>query len=319
MHESIKILKQFGFEVEKEQESIYPFSPVYKIENYIVKRTQFPLEQATNLIKYTMKLESNGIPVVTPVKLMSENPQQIDDDCYVCYPFIDGANYNGTNDEIVQAGELLGRIHKFSSTNNAFQLEQYNVFDFYQHEVDDHVEKIKTFADSYSVDIDIEILKKRLYQAVDNQEHLKDASLKWIETPHDYKANNLIFKDKPVLIDPDNAAWIPRTFDLALALLLFHNELSLAPNRVFTPEEWQLFLDGYLVHQTLTETELKTWNMTVLHVFLDEVMWLIAEVDEDWNRNEQRELFVSVIDVLSNLGQYAIKTNRDQDVAVNLH
>lgn len=312
MNESIKVLSQFGFEIEKEQASIYPFSPVYKVGNYIVKRTQFPMEKAANLIKYTTNLEKNGIPIVTPVKLTSDNPKQIDNDCYICYPFIDGANYNGTKNDIVQAGELLGRIHKLSSPDNVFHLEKYDVFDFYNHEVDDHIEKIEKFVDSYSVDIDIQILKKRLYQAVYNQEDFKNTSLQWVETPHDYKANNLIFKDNPVLIDPDNAQWIPRTFDLALALLLFHNELSSAPNRVFTPEEWQLFLDGYLAHQTLTETEIQTWNKAVLHVFLDEGMWLMAEVDEDWERNEQRELFVSVTDVLSNLEKYAIKKIRTQ-------
>ena len=317
MNRSINILKQFGFEIEEEQESIYPFSPVYKVGNYIVKRTQFPIEKAASLIKYTTNLERNGIPIVTPVKLPSENPKQIDNDCYICYPFIDGANYKGTNNDIVQAGELLGRIHKLSSTDNVFNLEKYDVFDFYDHEVDDHVEIIKNYVDSYPVDIDIQNLKKLLYKAVYNQAYLKNASLKCVETPHDYKANNLIFKDNPVLIDPDNAKWIPRTFDLALALLLFHNELSSAPNRVFTPKEWQLFLGGYLAHQTLTKTEIKTWNMAVLHVFLDEVMWLMAEVDEDWKRNEQRELFVSVIDVISNLEKYVIKTKGNQDIAAN--
>lgn len=310
MNESKKILSQFGFKIEKEQDSIYPFSPVYKVDDYIIKRTQFPIGKASNLAKYTTNLERNGIPIVTPVELTSDNPKQIDDDCYVCYPFIDGDNYNGTNKEIVQAGELLGRMHKRSSPDNVFHLDEYNVFDFYTHEVDDHMQKIKKLVDSYAVDIDTQFLGEHLYQAVRDQESLKNSALTWVETPHDYKANNLIFKDMPTLIDPDNAQWIPRTFDLALSLLLFHNELSSAPNRVFTPEEWQLFLDGYLSHQTLTETEIKTWNQTVSHVFLDEVMWLMAEVDEDWERNEQRELFVSVTDVLSNVEKYAIKTSK---------
>ena len=229
MNGSINILSQFGFDIGKEQESIYPFSPVYKVEDYIVKRTQFPIEKASSLMKYTTNLERNGIPIVTPVKLTSDNPKQIDNDCYVCYPFIEGANYQGTNKDIVQAGELLGRIHKLSSTDNVFQLEKYDVFDFYNHEVDDHIGKIKNFVDSYSVDIDTQIFKEILYQAVYDQEYLKKSTLKWIETPHDYKANNLIYKDTPVLIDPDNAKWIPRTFDLALALLLFHNEHSYSP------------------------------------------------------------------------------------------
>ena len=305
---SLNILTRFGFNIDNEQDSIYPFSPVYKIEDYIVKTTQFPIERANNLVKYTTYLKDEGISLVTPVSLKCRNPQQIDDDCYICYPFIEGTNYHGTQNEITQAGDLLGRIHSFSSKDNVFSLEKYDVFDFYHHEVDDHIKEIENHANSHQVDFDIQRLKERLYQAVDSQEKLKSTSLRWIETPHDYKANNLIFNDNPVLIDPDNAQWIPRIFDLALALLLFHNELSSAPNRVFTPNEWQLFLDGYLAHQNLTETEIETWEEAVLHVFLDEVMWLMAEVEEDWERNEQRELFVSLTDVIFNLEKYPIKT-----------
>ena len=129
-----------------------------------------------------------------------------------------------------QAGELLGRIHKLSSRDNVFKLEKYDVFDFYNHEVDDHIKvKLKIFVDSYSQILIPKFLRKSVYQAVYNQEYLKNSSLIWIETPHDYKANNLIYKDTPVLIDPDNAKWIPRMFDLALALLLFHNELFYQP------------------------------------------------------------------------------------------
>lgn len=306
MNGSKAILKEFGFDIEDEQESIYPFSPVYKVDDYIVKQTQFPLAQANHLVNYTTHLKNNGIPIVTPVNLKSGNPKQIDDECYICYPFIDGRDYHGTNSEIVQAGDLLGRIHNLASTHNTFQLETYDVFDFYHHEVDHDVRNIEKFVNSYQMDSDTLSLKSLLHQAVDNQEQLKDMPLKWVETPHDYKGNNLIYNDAPVLIDPDNATWIPRTFDLALALLLFHNELSSAPDRVFTPVEWQLFLDGYRHHQTLTEAEIKAWNQTVYHVFLDEVMWLMAEVDEDWERPEQRALFGSVTSIIFNLENYTV-------------
>lgn len=300
------ILKEFGFNVEKEQASIYPFSPVYKVQNYIIKRTQYPLSAAWNLVKYTLYLKGKGIPIVTPVGLNGTNPKQMEDACYICYPFINGREYRGTNQEIMQAGELLGHIHSFSSQNNTFHLSKYNVFDFYHYEVDEHVKKIKDYVHAYQVDIDMQKLQYVLHKAVDNQVKLKNTSLHWVDTPHDLKANNLIFQSKPVLIDPDNAKWIPRTFDLALALLLFHNELSSAPNRTFTPKEWSLFLTGYLKYQTLTDAEIKAWKETILHVFLDEVMWLMAEVEEDWEREEQRDLFVSVTKILFHLKDYSI-------------
>lgn len=304
--DSIAILKEFGFYVPEEQESIYPFSPVYKIQNYIIKKTEYPLERAWNLVRYILHLKENGIPVVAPVNINTSNPKQIDDACYICYPFINGSNYQGTEKEIMQAGELLGHIHALSSSGNTFDLREYDVFDFYHHEVDDHMKKISDFASAYQVNIHIQKLKDVLHRAVENQGKLKKSSLNWVETPHDYKANNLIFQSKPVLIDPDNAKRIPRIFDLALALLLFHNELYSAPDRTFTPKEWKLFLEGYRKYQTLTNEEIKAWEETVLHVFLDEVMWLMAEVEEDWQRKEQRDLFVSVTETLFHIKDYPV-------------
>ncbi|MBB4825619.1 spectinomycin phosphotransferase [Sporosarcina luteola] len=264
---SIHILKRFGFHIAQEQNSIYPFSPVYKVENKIVKRTQYPLERATNLVNYITYLREAGTAIVTPVKLQTSNPQQMEDDVYICYPYIEGTSYKGVDQEIKQAGELLGTIHSLSSKDNVFNLNKFDVFDFTYGEVDEHMKEIERYAGLYQIDADLQGLRKLLYQAVENQETLQKASLTWVETPHDYKANNLVYTDSPTLIDPDNAKWIPRTFDVALALLLFHNELSSAPNRVFSPQEWQLFLDGYVAHQTFTKTEKETWNEAVLHVF----------------------------------------------------
>ncbi|MCM3759003.1 serine kinase [Sporosarcina aquimarina] len=304
---SISILKRFGFNIETEQKSIYPFSPVYKIDNYIIKRTQFPIASALNLVNYTSYLEGNSIDIVTPVDLSFNNPQQINDECFVCYPFIEGVAYEGSEEQIIQAGELLGRIHSLATIENRFQLEEYDVFDFNYQEVEDSIKKIEKFVVLYDVNIDTHRLKILLNQGVKNQNTIKNSNIYWIETPHDFKANNLIYKDNsPVLIDADNAKWIPRAFDLALAFLLFHNELASAPNRVFTPDEWRLFLSGYLNYQTPSEVERTQWEDIVLHVFLDEVMWLMAEVEEDWKRAEQRELFVSLSNVLATLNDYPL-------------
>ena len=84
-------------------------------------------------------------------------------------------------------------------------------------------------------------LKTILLESVVSQEGLYQAGLPHVATPHDFKANNLVLIPEPFLIDPDNATWIPRIFDLALTLLLFHNEHDQAPDRVFTIDEWKLF------------------------------------------------------------------------------
>lgn len=303
---SSEILRRFGFEVKKEVESIYPFSTVFRIGNCIIKRTQSPIQQAHNLMQYLDYLHKSTIPVVTPKALTTANPQQIGEACFVCYPFIDGRKYQGTPEEIMQAGELFGKIHALATKENTFQLEKYQVFDFYHEEVDEHLQKITAFVAKYHVPVDVSFLHTCFHQAVNRQVMLEHATMHWIETPHDYKANNLIFQESPVLIDPDNAKWIPRCFDLALVLLLFHNELDSAPNRVFTPTEWQSFLRGYRKYQRISEEETQIWKDAVHHIFLDEVMWLMADVPEDWKRQEQRDLFVSITELMQSLDAYSL-------------
>ena len=51
------IVNSFGFQVEEEPVSIYPFSPVYQLERpegeFIVKKTQTPIAKANRLMNYT--------------------------------------------------------------------------------------------------------------------------------------------------------------------------------------------------------------------------------------------------------------------------
>ena len=194
----MNVLKQFGFHTEVEPESIYPFSPVYRVSSeekeLIVKRTQHPIEQALGLMKYTTTLEENGINIVTPIKLTMANPQTIGDHTYVVYPFIEGLTYSGKEKEIIEAGELLGEIHALSPTENIFDLEEYNVFDFNVEEVTESVRKIEKNAAPYPIKIENDRLKEKLLQFVAQQEELQNCGLTYITTPHDFKANNLIIR-----------------------------------------------------------------------------------------------------------------------------
>ncbi|SES65793.1 spectinomycin phosphotransferase [Oceanobacillus limi] len=302
-----KIIQQFGFEEEDEPKSIYPFSPVYKVkagdQDYIIKRTQTNYK---GLINYTRMLSSEGIPVVTPVSLTEDNPQLIEDDAYVVYPFIHGSSYGAKKDKIYEAGKLLGKIHALSPAENQYGLGEYDVYDFNEEEVTESVEAIAKHATKFQADIDANKLQKKFIRIMENQNALKNAELPHVATPHDYKANNLIYTPSPYLIDPDNATWIPRIFDLALALLLFHNELESAPDRLFTPSEWRTFLSGYQSHIQLTEPEILAWKQAVEHVFLDEVMWLMAEFEEDWEQESQHGLFKQLIDVLYDNSSYTL-------------
>ncbi|WP_121640243.1 phosphotransferase [Virgibacillus sp. Bac330] len=308
--QSTKVLERFQIAVDKEPKSIYPFSPVYHVpykgKDVIVKKTQKPLERAEALAKYTRFLRANGVPIVTPIKMDTNNPQELEDACYVVYPFIHGKSYTATHTQIYASGCLLGHIHALSPKGELFQLPEYAVYDFTNEEVEESVRAITTHVKRNRVTFPITQLEEKLLSCVTKQSCLKELLLPHVLTPHDYKANNLVFTPEPYLIDPDNAAKVPRVFDLALALLLFHNELSSAPDYVFTVEQWKTFLSGYYQFVQVTEVEKRVWEMALEHVFLDEVMWLMAEVPEDWEKPSQRQLFLSVVHLLLHSQPYEI-------------
>lgn len=301
-----EILNIFGFEAEEEPTSIYPYSPVYRVkygeQDVVVKRTQ---SRAECVMSYTNMLNDKGINVVTPVKLQVDNPQKYEDTNFVVYPFIEGQKYSGKENEIYEAGKMLGQIHSYSPVSNVYELLVYDVYDFNDEEVEESMEAIIQHANKAGLKIDPAI-KTKLMESVANQQELYHANLPHVATPHDYKANNLILTPEPYLIDPDNAAWIPKIFDLALALLLFHNEHKEAPDRVFTIDEWILFLSGYKEYMDITGVEKGFWEKAKQHVFLDEVMWLMAEYEEDWQNSSQQKLFNSLIQIVLNSADYKL-------------
>lgn len=303
------LVEKFGFQVDEEPLSIYPFSPVYRVKgaegDFIIKKTQNPIEKAERLMNYTGELKGKGINVVVPSAVAVQNPMTMDDGTYVVYPFIEGEPYAGKGEEIEAAGRLLGRMHSYSPPTNEFGLDTYDVYDFNEDEVKESVQNIAVNAAPYKMDIADE-LEKMFMRAVRQQEHLKASGLPHVATPHDYKANNLVYTPEPYLIDPDNAAWVPRIFDLALVLLLFHNEFATAPDQPFTAEQWKQFLAGYQEYVTLTQQEKAHWTQSVEHVFLDEVMWLMADVTEDWENPAQRGLFEGLIRLIGNLEEYGL-------------
>ena len=301
-----EILNTFGFDVTEEPVSIYPFSPVYKVkhgnQDVVVKRTQ---RRAASVMAYIKMLKDKGINVVTPMPLQVDNPQKCEDTNFVVYPFIEGEKYSGKEKEIYEAGKMLGEIHRLSPVSNTYDLLTYDVYDFNEQEVEESMEAINQYAKKAGVEV-YTSLKTKLLESVARQQELSEAGLPHVATPHDYKANNLVFIPEPYLIDPDNAAWIPRIFDLALALLLFHNEHVDAPDRVFTTDEWELFLSGYKQSIVFTEQEKLYWERAKQHVFLDEVMWLMAEYEEDWQNPAQQTLFESLIRLIMDGADYKL-------------
>lgn len=174
------VVEKFGFYEEKEPESIYPFSPVYRITNaeqdLVIKKTQHPILKAARLMEYTADLKNQGVKVVVPVTLPVENPMSINEDTFVVYPFVDGSAYKGEDWEIEEAGRMLGKIHSFSPVTNEYKLGVYNVFDFNEAEVKESASRIVKHARIWDINIYTE-LEEQLMQSVNSQDELKSSGL----------------------------------------------------------------------------------------------------------------------------------------------
>ncbi len=319
------ILQTFGITLNKEQglESLYAYAPVYRFnyadKDYVLKRTGVRSDKNA-IATWTNYLVSQGIKSVAPVKDFGQNPRCFfsggnnnnTEENWVIYPFIQGIPYTGNTAQISFAGKLLGQIHatgmkkdfnlKMSKTVVAIKDKKIEL------EISEVCQKIEQY-----VPEKLEIIHKILTSYI--QSYLEDAlpKLLAIDLPltnagWDYKAANLIYKtdDCPVLVDPDHGGRIPRMYDLATALLLFHCDLPPAPKRMFTIGEWTVFLKGYQQHIQPTTEEKKTWNDLLLCTWIDQALWLLSHFPEGWaDTNES----IYLLDLLTvNLSDFSLSS-----------
>ncbi|MBD1373585.1 phosphotransferase [Hazenella sp. IB182357] len=289
-----KLLDQFGVIHEEESPtSIYPYAPVFKCKylghDVIVKRTRKELKEAEQLKKWLLHLRQQGIQVVTP---FHDRPfVNFDGHQWVMYPFIEGRPYNGSKADIVEAGKLLGRIHRQSAIfdSGSFSWEQYDA-DFQTEIASDSKQILKWLHGE-------EERKqfKSIIQHFEEMTHSRLPLLEKLDLPNvtasrDYKANNLIYglDQKPTLIDPDNGGIIPRIVDLAICCIIFHNDgMGTVPPRPLTQEEWSHFMEGYSQYTQLTKLEQEVWVDVLLLLFMDEGLWLIVDSMEDHNPRQK--------------------------------
>lgn len=286
------------FELNESLESIYRYSPVFKTmidsKDVIIKRTKKDRSEIENLFAWTEKLEAKGISVVRPISYKGKKYKSIDDNNWVVYPFINGRKYNGSFDDIYKAGVMLGKIHALKLPKCIFK-HGFSWDEYDEEFINDVKTDIKDLIDKYKDDENIDSfinLSEGMNHMVDGGfENLKRISIPYVDGVWDYKANNLIYSgDKIVLIDPDNGGNIPRIFDLALALILFHMEMETAPDRMFTIEEWEKFKEGYLDYVTLTDSEKKIWSEFLLFVYIDEALWAMSDLED--SETERQKKFI---------------------------
>jgi Ser/Thr protein kinase RdoA (MazF antagonist) len=94
----------------------------------------------------------------------------------------------------------------------------------------------------------------------------------------DFRAVNLLYRDGvPTLVDPDNAEHAPRLLDVALAALMFHNEIENGPGRLFDDAEWPAFIGAYLRHVRLTRAERALWPTAVRYMLIEWGFWTLTD------------------------------------------
>lgn len=298
MMEHPNVLTIFPFDKAEPPVSLYAYAPVYRVRDsrgdWVVKRTGIAHSDGCAIGRWLCNLHGRGVHVVVPVADFSPNPRTLDDgSSWVVYPYISGTPYIASIEQITEAGALLGQIHTFGS-GNAVGLKTY------PHPIVRSSEWV-----AQHVTLAIEAMREHNipYEGFQAKVSACVASVPLIEhlplvgCSFDFKASNLVFGAAPVLIDPDHAAYMSRLSDLAVAALLFHNDLPSAPGRLWTPKEWRAFLAGYQRFVTFTEQELLRWPDVLQLAWLDQGVWLLANFPEGWANPKEAQYLADLATV----------------------
>jgi Ser/Thr protein kinase RdoA (MazF antagonist) len=305
------IARAFGFELSAENkfESIYPYAPVYRLRNprgeWIMKRTQKPLARAHAVAAWTQVLAAHGIAIVNASNGFGENPRAFTTDdnseeVWIVYPFITGNIYTGDLSQIRAAGELLGSIHSTTPQADYGLKQTQTVVAIEEAEIEQDIPGILEHVHAFYPEVEVDAKKTLVERAGRYFQHalprLLEMHLPLANCSWDYKASNLIFPTStgPVLVDVDNAGRIPRAYDLAIAALLFHNE-GMGPGRLFTPEEWTTFLDGYFQQVQFSEEEKRVWDDLLLCAWMDEALWLLRDHELGWAHPRESPMLLSLL------------------------
>ncbi len=292
-----------------EANSLCASAPVFRGQvashHVVLKRTRSPIEVAYALHRWTTRLAESGVDVVVKERSVATNPVQIGDEVWIVYPYVHGRPYSGSLDDVRSAGRLLGETHAPSPDAELAGLPSFS-FDSALPETGE-VSALEDVLASHDV-ADAEQVTHRYERQLERakSELLESAHLPAVVASWDYKANNLVYgrDDRPTLVDPDSAGVVPRVVDLALALLLFHNEDSGAPGRMFSEQEWGAFRSAYTEFVQITEEERRSWPIVLEAVRLDEGLWLIMNDEDGWRRPKQRSFLLDVLK--ANLSRFVL-------------
>ncbi len=275
-------LVQSHFQI-TDPELIYPYAPVYRAvwqeQSVVLKTTRFPLERAQVLQKWLRSL-----PAGLSLEALAE-PWCEDEQAWVLYPFIEGEAYSGLPDQIAQAGDLLGCLHQ-STLDLGLPSYDWPLQDL--ESIQEDLQGLEALASQENLQLESQLIQESLKQAAQIRSCLMAAALPMVNASWDYKANNLVYQTHgPLLIDPDSAGYLPRILDLALTVWLFHNEHLSAPARLWTQQEWLVFLKAYSQQIDLTPIEIRLWPEALRWMFLEEAVWLLLADPAGWKEVHQ--------------------------------
>lgn len=213
----------FPFEHPAAPVSLYEYAPVLRIRDrrgdWVLKRTGLAHSTGVAIGRWLTALRQLGVSIVAPAPHLAPNPRQLDDGKeWVVYPFVEGTGYHALDDEIADAGRLLGQMHAadLPETNDLLTYDRPVV-----HALDwteKHLASAMSAMRDYGFEASrLEVMTAQRISVATTVEGLPLAGCSF-----DFKASNLVFGPEPTLIDPDHAARMPRLYDLAVALLLFH-------------------------------------------------------------------------------------------------
>ncbi len=291
------LILAFPFDRPKRPISLYDYAPVLRIKDqrgdWVLKRTGLVHSHGEAIGRWLTALQRHGVSVVAPSAHLSPNPRRLDDGKeWVVYPFVPGTRYRAAKAEIRAAGRLLGQMHS-ADLPEAMSLTTYEApivrtMDW----IEPLLASAGQFMRLHNLDptlLNTIVTRRAAYAAPVEGLPLAGCS-------YDFKASNLVFHRKPTLIDPDHAARIPRLYDLAVALLLFHCDLPSAPGRIWTEAEWQSFLKGYQEHVSFTDYEAGSWSAVLSLAWLDQAVWLLGNWEEGWADQKERGYLVDLVE-----------------------
>ena len=284
--------------------SIYPWSPVFRANlrgvdgqaiDVVVKRAARTPERVAACAAWQRHVIAAGVQALLPVEIEGELTVAADDRTWIAYPYVTGAPWDGSIEQISTAGRALGALHRASASFDHPELPRFAWPEPTPESIGKDVAAIRTVCllelpASIANDVAARWEAEFDSFAATTLPAIRDANLPWFPVTIDHRVTNLVFSgdgDLPTVLDFENGDVAPRLLDLGHSVLLIMLEITPNPGRLFDAAEWVAFRDAYLAEAPpLTERERTLWPTALTYTRLEFGTWHLTEGAEwDWPGN----------------------------------